>query len=58
MKFFGNCGRVCEQFMVQSPSRATAILCGIQHLLRMNPNLVGIQSEQWEQLEDEGTTLK
>ena len=44
--------------MVQGPSRATAILRSIQHLLRMNSNLVGIQSEQWEQLEDESITLK
>ena len=42
--------------MVQDPSRATAILCSIQHLLRMD--LVGIQSEQWERLADEGSTLK
>ena len=28
------------------------------NLLRMNSNLVGIQSEWREQLEDEGTTLK
>ena len=45
--------------MVQGPSRATTILrTSIQHLLRMNSNLVGIQSEQRERLEDEGTTLK
>ena len=44
--------------MVQGPSRGTAILRSIQHLLRMNSNLVGVQSEQWERLEDEGTTLK
>ena len=44
--------------MMQSPSRATAVLGCIQHLLRMNSNLVGIQSEQRERLEDEGTTLK
>ena len=41
--------------MVQGPSRATAILRSIQHLLRMNLNLVGIQSEQREGLEDKGT---
>ena len=58
MKFFGNCGRICEQFMVQGPSRAIAILCSNQHLLRMNSNLVGIPSEQRERLEDEGTPLK
>ena len=45
MKFFGNCGRICEQFMIEGQSRSTAILCSIQHLLRMNSNLVGIQSE-------------
>ena len=44
--------------MVQGPSRATAILRSIQHLLRMNSNLVGIQSEQRERLEDESTALK
>ena len=44
--------------MVQDPSKATAILCSIKHLLRMNSNLVGIQSGQWEWLEDKGTTLK
>ena len=44
--------------MIQGQSRSTAILRSIQLLLRMNSNLVGIQSEQWEQLEDEGTTLK
>ena len=44
--------------MVQGPSRATAILCSIQHLLRMNSNLIGIQSEQRERLEDEGTAPK
>ena len=44
--------------MVQGQSTATAILRSIQHLLRMNSNLVGIQSEQWEQLKDEGNTLK
>ena len=44
--------------MVQEPSRATAILRSMQHLLMMNSNLVGIQSEQREQLENEGTTLK
>ena len=44
--------------MVQGPSRATAILRSIQHLLRMNSNLMGTQSEQRERLEDEGTTLK
>ena len=58
MKFFGNCGQIYEQFMVQGPSRATAILRSIQHLLRMNSNLVGIQNEQRERLENEGTTLK
>ena len=58
VKFFGNCGRICEQFMIQGQSRSTEILRSIQLLLRMNSNLVGIQSEQWEQLEDEGTTLK
>ena len=59
VKFFGNCDRICEQFMVQGPSRATAILRRIQYLLRMSSNLVGIQSEQRERLEDEeGTTLK
>ena len=42
---FGNCGRICEQFMVQGPSRAAAILRSVQHLLRMNSNLVGIQSD-------------
>ena len=44
--------------MVQGPSRATAILQSIRHLLRINSNLVGIQSEQRERLEDEGVTLK
>ena len=44
--------------MVQGPSRTTAISRSIQHLLRMNSNLVSIQSEQRERLEDEGTTLK
>ena len=44
--------------MVQGPSRPTAILRSIQHLLRMYSNLVGIQSEQRERLEDEDTTLK
>ena len=58
VKFFGNCGRICEQFMIQGQSRFTAILRSIQLLLRMNLNLVGIQSEQWEQIEDEGTSLK
>ena len=53
MKFFGNCGRICEQFMVQGPSGATAILCSIQHLLSMTSNLVGIQSEKRERLQDE-----
>ena len=43
--FFGNCGQICEQFMIQGQSRSTAILRSIQHLLRMNSNLVGIQSE-------------
>ena len=56
--FFGYFGRICEQLMVQGPSRATAILRSIQHLLRMSSNLVGIQSEQRERLQDEGTTLK
>ena len=41
--------------MVQGPSGATAIL---RVVFRMNSNLVGIQSEQREWLEDEGTTLK
>ena len=45
---FGYCGRIREQFMVQGSSKATAVLCSIQHLLRMNSNLVGIQSEQKE----------
>ena len=44
--------------MIQGQSRSTAILRSIQDLLRMNSNLVGIQSEQWEQLANEGTTLK
>ena len=44
--------------MEQGPSRSTALLRGIRHLLRMNSNLVGIQSEQRERLENEGTTLK
>ena len=44
--------------MVQGLRRVTAILCSIQHLLRMNSNLVSILSEQWERLEDEGNTLK
>ena len=44
--------------MIQGQSRSAAILRSIQHLLGMNSNLVGIQSEQWEQLEDEGTALK
>ena len=44
--------------MVESPSRDAAILCSIQHLIRMNSNFVGIQSEQRERLEDKGTTLK
>ena len=45
--------------MVQGPSRTTAaILRSIQHLLRINSNLVGTQSEQRVRLEDEGTTLK
>ena len=43
--------------MVPGPSRATTILRSIQHLLMMNSNLVGIQSEQRERLEDKGTTL-
>ena len=54
VKFFGNCGRICEQFMVQGPLKATAILCSIQNLLRVYSNLVGIQSEQREHLEDKG----
>ena len=45
VKFFGNCGRICEQFMIQGQLRSSAILRSIQHLLRMNSNLVGIQSE-------------
>ena len=44
--------------MVQDPSRATAILRSIQQLLMMNSNLVGIQREEQERLEVEGTTLK
>ena len=44
--------------MVKGPSKTAAILCSIQHLLWMSSNLVGIQSEQREQLEDKGTTLK
>ena len=39
-------------------SKATAILRNVEYLLRMNSNLVGLQSEQRERLEDEGTTLK
>ena len=58
MKFFGNGGQISEEIMVQSSWRATVILHSIQHLLKVNSNLVGIQSEQWEQSEDEGTTLK
>ena len=58
VKFFVNCDPISEQFIVQGPSRATAILHSIQHLLRMNPNLVAIQSEQRERLEDECTTMK
>ena len=58
MKLFGNCGRICERFVVQGPSRAAAILRSIQHLLRMNSNLVDIQLEQREHLEDEGTSSK
>ena len=54
VKFLGNCGRI----FVQDPSRATAILRSIQRLLRMSSNLVGIQSEQRERSEDEGTTPK
>ena len=42
--------------MIQSQSRSTAILHSIQNLLRMKSNLVGIQYEQPEQLENEGTT--
>ena len=44
----------------QGPSRDVAILgtAAEYSLLRMNSNLVGIQSEQRERLEDEGTTLK
>ena len=45
VNFFGNCDRICEQFMIQGQSRSTAILRSNQHLLRMNSNLVGIQSE-------------
>ena len=45
VKCFANCGRIYEQFMVQGQSRSTAILRSIQHLLRMNSNFVGIQSE-------------
>ena len=44
--------------MIQGQSRSSAILRSMQHLPRMNSNLVGIQSEEWELLEDEGTTLK
>ena len=44
--------------MVKGPSRTTTILRNIQHLLRMNSNLVGIQTEQQELLEDEGTIPK
>ena len=51
VKFFGNCGRICEQFMSSAPRE-------LQQLLRMNSNSVGIQSKQWERLENEGTTLK
>ena len=58
VKIFGNCGQICEQLMIQGQSRSTSILRSIQLLLRMNSNLVDIQSEQWEQLEDEGTALK
>ena len=54
MKFFGDCGRICEKFMVQGQWRATPILHSIQHLIGMN----GIRSEPQEQLEDEDTTLK
>ena len=43
VNFFGNCGRICEQFMIQGQSRFTAILRSIQHLLRMNSSLVGIK---------------
>ena len=45
VKFFGNCGRIGEQLMIQGQSRSTAILRSIQHLLRKKSNLVGIQSE-------------
>ena len=38
--------------MVQGPSGATAILGSIQHLSRMNSNLVSNQNEQRERLED------
>ena len=44
--------------MVQGSSRATAVSHSNQHLHWMNSNLVSIQSQQWERLEDEGTTLK
>ena len=57
-KFFGNCDQICEQLMVHGPSRATTILRSSQHLLRMNSNLVDVQSEQRERLEDECTALK
>ena len=44
--------------MMKGLSRATALLVSIQQLLRMNSNLISIQSEQREWLEDEGTTLE
>ena len=44
--------------MVQGPSRATAILRSVQHLLRINSNLVSIRSEKRERSGDEGITLK
>ena len=34
-EIFGNCGRICEQFMIRGQSRSTAILRSVQHLLRM-----------------------
>ena len=58
MKFFGNCGSICEQFMVQGPSKLQQFLRSIQHLFRMKSNFVGFQSEQRERLEDKGTALK
>ena len=44
--------------MVQGQSRATAVLRNIQHLLRMNSDLVDRQSERREQIEDKSATLK